>query len=179
MPDVNLKPGRLSFAVVILAVLLLAALMLSGACSTARYGGLKRSGDVTQAFETFQVYAGHRYYYLNQENNPFAVVALQDRYTLNGRMWTEFDPRSEKLKKIVGLVEGFPVYFSYAYGADLLDPQGNLVGYWYSSLRMVGIKVNNENHSVSIYTETPWLQDDDRWGEGVGTGGGIGIRFGR
>jgi len=163
---------------VVFAILFLTASMLFSGCS-ARYGGLKHSRDVAQAFETFHVYEGCRYYYLNQENNPYAVAALQNPYTLSGRMWTEFDPRSKKLEKIVELVKGFPVNYSYPYGSYLLDRQGNTVGYWYSSLRMVGIRVDSEAHTVLINTETPWLQDDDRWGWGGGSGGGIGIWLGR
>ncbi len=179
MPDVNLILRCRRFCGRILTALLLTVAMLSGGCSTARYGGLKHSRDVAQAFETYHVYESCRYYFLNQENSPYAVVALQNPYILNGRMWTEFDPQSKKLEKIVELVKGFPVNYSYPYGSYLLDRQGNTVGYWYSSLRMVGITVNNETHTVLINTETPWLRDDDRWGWGDDTGGGIGIRFGR
>ena len=43
--------------------------------------------------------------------------------------------------------------------------------------------VNNEAKKVSIYTDTPWLRDDDRgFGTGIGVGsgrGGIGIRINR
>jgi uncharacterized protein YneR len=134
-------------------------LFFSG-CLGGHFGGLKHSSEVAQAFETFQVYEGCRYYYLNQENNPYAVVALHNRYTLTGKMWIEFDPRSEKLEKIVDLVEGFPVNYSIPYGSYLQDRQGNTVGYWYSSLQMIGVQVDNEKNTVFIRTETPWLWDD-------------------
>jgi peptidoglycan/xylan/chitin deacetylase (PgdA/CDA1 family) len=79
------------------------------------------------------------------------------------------------LKKIVDLVEGFPVYYSRPYGSYVLDRQGQKIGYWYSSLQTVGVKVNHESRTVSIQTETPWLWDeDDRL---FHRGGGIGIRF--
>ena len=78
--------------------------------------------DVAQAFETYHVFEEHRYYYLNQENNPFAVIALQNDYTFRGKnLWRQFDPHSDMLKKIVDLVEGFPVYYSRTYGSYILD----------------------------------------------------------
>lgn len=151
-------------------------------CTSANSGYLKRSGEVAQAFEAYHVFPAHRYYYLNQENNPFAVAALQNPFTIRDNLWTEFDPKSDKLKKVVELVKRFPVNYSYPYGSYLLDRQQNQVGYWYSSLRMTGINVDNELKKVSIYTETPWLQDEDwRFGTGVGVGSGRrggGIRFG-
>jgi len=139
----------------------LCGLLLLGGCSTANYGGLKRSQEVAQAFETYHVFEDHRYYYLNQENNPFAVIALQNDYTFTGKnLWQQFDPHSDMLKKIVDLVEGFPVYYLRASGSYITDPQGKRIGYWYSSLPGAGVTVDNETRTVSISTETPWLWDD-------------------
>ena len=143
-------------------MLALYGLLLLGGCSTANYGGLKHSPDVARAFETYQVFEEHRYYYLNQENNPFAVIALQNEYTFNGKnFWRQFDPHSDMLKKIVDLVKDFPVYYGYTYGSYIADAQGRYIGYWYSSLRMAGVTVDTETRTVTIRTETPWLWDDN------------------
>jgi hypothetical protein len=167
------------------ALLCFTALLCCVGCAGANYGGLKHSRDVTQAFETYHVWPDHRYYYLNQENNPYAVVALQAGYMISDNRWIEFDPQTDKLKKEVDLVKGFPVNYSNAYGSYLMDSMGNQIGYWYSSLPIRSLKVDDETKKVSIYTASPWLNDDD-WGFGsgvgigVGSGGsGIGIRIGR
>ena len=170
---------------VVFALLSLSALLYCFGCAGANYGGLKHSRDVTQAFETYHVYPDHRYYYLNQENDPYAIVALQAGYTISDNRWIEFDPQNGKLEKLVDLVKGFPVNYSYAYGSYLMDSKGNQIGYWYSSLPIRSLKVDDQTQKVSIYTASPWLRDDD-WdfgtgvGIGVGSGGsGIGIRIGR
>jgi hypothetical protein len=166
----------------IAAIAFCAILFLAG-CSTKSSGSLKHSRDVAQAFETYHVFPDHRYYYLNQENKPYAVVAIKDSYRINSVMWREFDPQSGKLEKIVGLVKDFSGVSSYTYGSYLRDAQGNEIGYWYSKLRLTGIQVDNETRQVSINTPTPWLRDDDRVygpgiGVGIGSGGsGIGIQF--
>jgi hypothetical protein len=148
--------------ILIAGMLALYGLLLLGGCSTANYGGLKHSQDVARAFETYQVFEEHRYYYLNQENYPFAVIALQNDYTFSGKnLWRQFDPHSDMLKKIVDLVKDFPVYYWYTYGSYIADPQGRTIGYWYSSLRAVGVAVDTETRTVAIRTETPWLWDDD------------------
>jgi hypothetical protein len=145
----------------IAGLLTLGGLLLVG-CSMANYGGLKHSQEVARAFESYHVFEEHRYYYLNQENYPFAAIALQNDYTFHGKnLWRQFDPHSDMLKKIVDLVEGFPVYYGRTYGSYITDPQGKKIGYWYSSLRTVGVTVNNEARTVAIRTETPWLWDDD------------------
>ena len=165
----------------------LAALLILCGCSGANYGRIQHSRDVRQAFETYHVYPDHPYYFLNQENAPYAVVALQRGYTISDPQWREFDPQTDKLEKVVELVKGFPAGYLNAYGSYLLDASGNRIGYWYSSLPLRSLKVDRETKKVSILTDKPWLRDDDRGtgtgvgiGIGVGSGGsGIGIRIGR
>lgn len=131
-------------------------------CAATNHGSLSRSQDVTRDFETFQVFADHRYYYLNQENDPYAVAALQRNYHIADPMWREMDPNSETFKKVIGLVGAFPVFVNFrAYGSYILDNQMNRIGYWYSSLRAVSINVDNSYWKVSINTEKPWIEEDD------------------
>lgn len=166
-PGINIR--------VVFVLLCLSVFLYCLGCSGAKYGSLKHSRDVTQAFETYHVYPEHRYYYLNQENNPYAVVALQKGYTISDNRWIEFDPQTDTLEKVVELVKRFPVNYANAYGSYLKDSMGNQIGYWYSSLPARSLKIDNETQKVSIYTDSPWLKDED---EGFGTGGGIGIGVG-
>jgi len=171
----------------IFALFCIIGLFYSFGCSGANYGSLKNSRDVTQAFETYHVYPEHRYYYLNQENKPYAVVALQGGYTISDNQWSEFDPQTKKLEKVVDLVKEFPTNYPNAFGSYLRDSSDNQIGYWYSKLRIRSFKIDKETQKVSIHTDTPWLRDDDQGfgtgvgiGIGVGSGGsGIGIRLGR
>lgn len=161
--------------------LALLAAVISG-CSTANRGGLRNSREVGRAFETFHVYPNHRYWYYNQENNPYAVVGLEPPYRIEDINWREVDPNSKTFEKVVGLVESFPAVGAYTYGAFILDLQGRQIGVWYSSLS-AGIVVNPENQIVSVSTAMPWVGDDGWYGSGVGIGigsggGGIGIRLG-
>lgn len=161
--------------------LALATALVAG-CATANRGGLRNSREVARAFEAFHVYPNHRYWYYNQENSPYAVVGLASPYRIEDINWREVDPDTKTFEKVVGLVESFPAPGSFTYGAFILDPQGQQIGVWYSSLT-AGIVVNPETRIVSISAAMPWI-DDDRWhGSGVGVGigsggGGIGVRLG-
>ena len=136
--------------------------MLIYGCAAANHGSLSRSQEATRAFEKLEAFADHRYYYLNQENNPYAVVALQNAYMITDPLWVEMDPNTETFKRVLGLVENFPVYSNFtAHGSYILDNRMNRIGYWYSSLRSVSISVDNANRKVSINTEKPWIEDDD------------------
>ena len=166
------------------AYVLLAALLL-GACATANIGGVRHSEDVTRAFETYFVKPDYNYYHYNQENNPYAVVGLQKDYFIESPDWRPLDPKSDKFKKVIDLVKDFPEGFSQSYGSYLLDPQGDRIGMWYSSLAPPGVRVDPESKRVSINAPRPWLRDEDAWwpgagvGIGIGTGGsGVGVRMG-
>jgi len=163
-------------------VAVVAAGLLLSACTGANRGVLRNSREVGRAFETFHAYPDYRYWYLNQENNPYAVVGLEQGLDLQDKMWTPVDPASKTFEKVVGLVQSFPVPGGFTYGAYIIDPSGRTVGVWYSSMS-AGIRVEPETKLVSIATGTPWVNDDGWYGTGVGVGigsggGGVGIRMG-
>ncbi|MGD8343809.1 MAG: hypothetical protein PVH53_09450 [Desulfobacterales bacterium] len=65
---------------------------------------------------------------------------------------------------------------------NIHDHTGNRIGYWFSNLEVRSLKIDDQNQYVSIYTDMPWLRDDDRplggYGIGVGRGSGRGITVG-
>jgi hypothetical protein len=165
----------------IIGVLAFAALLVAG-CSGANRGGLRNSREVGRAFEIFHAEPNYGYWYYNQENNPYAVVGLQQPYRLVDINWREVYPNSKTFEKVIGLVQSFPVRGSFTYGAYILDPQAQQIGMWYSSLD-AGIKVNPETKVVSINAAMPWVDNDGWYGSGVGVGigsggGGVGIKLG-
>lgn len=179
--DKPLGPGRSRLVWVALTV----ALVLS-ACATANTGGVKRSSEVTRAFESYFVVPDYHYYLYNQENLPYAVVGLHNDYFIKSPDWRPLDPDSDKFKKVIDLVKDFPEGFTQAYGSYIFEPQGERIGMWYSTLAPPGISVDPETRRVSINAARPWLQDDDGWwrrggsgiGIGIGSGGGVGIGIG-
>jgi hypothetical protein len=133
-----------------------AAALLGMGCHFDNVGSVKTSPEVAQAFRELRAFPDHRYYFLNQENNPFGVVGLQGGYWTEGPTWREVDPRSESFRKVVGLVQSFPATGSTTEGYTIHDPQGMQIGVWYSSLG-AGITVDPDTKRVSISTATPWL----------------------
>ena len=65
---------------------------------------------------------------------------------------------------------------------NIHDHTGSRIGYWFSNLEVRSLKIDDQNQYVSIYTDMPWLRDDDRplgdYGIGVGRGSGRGISVG-
>jgi hypothetical protein len=137
------------------------AVALGAACSMANIGGIRESRAVTQQFEALEINPNHRYWYLNQENNPFGVVGLEREYLLDDDpMWSGVAADSPTFRKVVGLVQSFPLPNSYTSGFAITDPQGRQIGVWYSSLT-AGITVDPQTKVVSISTMMPWVFNDD------------------
>lgn len=134
------------------------AIMIS-ACSIANLGWLRNSQEVGQAFETLHVSSDYRYWYLYLENNPYAVLGLNREYRIEDILWTEVEPSSEAFRKVVGLVQGFPVPGSRTCGAYILDAKGEQIGVWYSSMS-AGISIDPDTKTVFITTGTPWMGGD-------------------
>jgi hypothetical protein len=66
---------------------------------------------------------------------------------------------SEAFRKVVGLVQSFPVPGSRTYGAYILDAKGEQIGVWYSSMS-AGISIDPDTKIVFITTGTPWMGGD-------------------
>lgn len=140
--------------VMILAV----AAALVGGCATTDIGSVRPSTDIKRQFLDLEVNPNYRYWFLNQENNPFGVLGLDREYDFEGGpMWGALDPDTATFKKVVGLVKSFPAKGSNTIGSEIVDSQGRPIGVWFSSLT-AGINVDFAKKTVSVSTPTPWLR---------------------
>jgi hypothetical protein len=131
---------------------------LVGGCSVANLASGRTSMEVVRQFQDMEINPNYRYWYLNQENSPFGVLGVDREYRFDGGpLWRPVDPDTVTFKKVVGLVQSFPVMGSNVMGFEIMDSQGRQIGVWYSSLT-AGISVDSAAKSVSVTTETPWLR---------------------
>ncbi|RPJ72827.1 MAG: hypothetical protein EHM15_08315 [Desulfobacteraceae bacterium] len=144
----------------VLGLMAMAGLIL-GACATAHVGAIKGSQEVTRDFEELRLNPDFRYWYYNLENAPYGVVGLEPNYRLDDSpLWQPVAPDSAVLRKVVGLVGSFPVPGSYSSGFHITEPQGRIIGVWYSSLP-AGIMVDPATQRVSISVFMPWILNDE------------------
>ena len=137
-------------------VIVLSLAALVAACTFANVGSVRISPEVTRQFESLQANPGYRYWYLNQENNPYGVIGLDREYAFDGGpVWREVEAGSPTFRKVVGLVESFPVPGSKAVGHTFSDHQGRTIGVWYSSLSL-GVTIDPAAKAVSPSTTSPW-----------------------
>jgi len=138
--------------------LLAVAAVLASGCAMANFGSIRSSADITRQFQEVEINPNYRYWYLNQENNPFGVLGIDREFTFEGGpLWAALEPDAATFKKIVGLVQSFPVKGSISTGFEVMDADGRQIGVWYSSLT-AGITVDSAAKKVSVTTPTPWIQ---------------------
>lgn len=132
-----------------------AAALLCG-CAAAGIGRVRPSADVTRQFRELEINPNYNYWYLNRENNPFGVLGIDREYRfIAGSLWAVLDPDAATFKKVVGLIESFPVPGAYTTGFEILEADGRRIGVWYSSLN-AGFAVNSAAKEISATTESLW-----------------------
>jgi len=129
---------------------------LAAACSMANIGNVRTSPEVTRQFENLEINPSYGYWYLNQENNPFGVLGVDREYQFDGGpLWVPLAPDSATFKKVVGLVQSFPVPSSTTRGYTISEHQGRPIGVWYSSIGL-GVTIDPATKTVSPSTTSPW-----------------------
>ena len=117
--------------------------------SFAEVGRLKISNDVKTSFEAYKFNPNYNYYLVNQENNPCAVVGIGKDYAVHDPLWSKVSPGSDQFKKVIELVKRFPMASSPAFGARILDSNGNSIGEYYSTAA-AGVTLDKEMKSIML-----------------------------
>ena len=125
------------------------------------YGSLKRNADVKQAFVTNQVPEEYSYYYYGFDTRPYVIFGIKPEYEMNSKMWREVTPNSAEFKEMTRWIwEDYYAPQYYAFGAEILDPQGKKVGVFYSAIQETSFKFSDGNQ-IMVMPNTPFL-----WGPG-------------
>jgi hypothetical protein len=125
------------------------------------YGRIQWDEGVTQFFKAHQVQPGYKYYYYGVGMRVFAIVGLDPELKLESKMWRELATDSEEFEVATSRIWDNPYYYPHdPRGASILNPDGEKVGVYYSSLIYVTIKFQPENH-VSVIPDTAFLGGPD------------------
>ena len=117
--------------------------------SFAQTGSVQISKEVAKDFEAYKLDPNYDYYFMNLKNDPCAVIGLKKDYAIHDIQWKKLPPDSNEFKNVIELVKRFPMAGSNAFGAYILDSQGNTIGVYYSGAN-VGVTVNKENKMLMV-----------------------------
>ena len=132
----------------IIGFTIFASLMAAGV-SSAETGSFRINKKVATDFEAYRFDPNYDYYFMNLENDPCAVIGLKKDYAVHDIQWKKIHPDSKEFKDVVELVKRFPMAGSPAFGAYVLDSQGNTIGVYYSGAG-AGVTVNKESKTVLL-----------------------------
>lgn len=133
--------------------MLLIALLMTGCASIKNNGKISSSADVGKAFQTATVVPGHTYYYTGPEAQPTVIIGINESYSLlNAKnFWIQVDNPKKALEDW-NLTRNSSYEIKYRNrGANILTPDGEKVGIWYSRYTHTSVKFPDAK-TVVIYT---------------------------
>ena len=154
--------------------LILILCLSTAACSASlfrNYGRISPNGEVTRAFEGYQVNPEFRYYISGADLNPNALMGLHRDYRLDpSTLWREVAMSTTKMKEIVeGMKTKARELMIFQYGFEMSDNNGKPIGVWYSILSARTFLRMNDDGTVRI--DTPDLDTyEKREGDGRDSG---------
>ena len=130
-----------------------AALALGISGCIQNYGKFSRDSQVSQAFRNGLVQPELNYFYAGRETMPYAIMGIDTGYAISSSLWTAFEPQPEQLRKMSSNIYGKQQYDPY--GFNILDPDGAIIGIWFSSLHFPSVKIDEENRTVHVQYKNP------------------------
>ena len=131
----------------------LVGLILMVAGCTKNYGQFSKSAEVGLAFQQGDHQVDYQYFYAGRDNMPYAIIGIDRSYTVPSRYWIPFDPESEILRKMSENMYGRLRYDPAGY--HILDPDGNIIGVWFSSVNQYSVSVDQQNRAVEVLFRNP------------------------
>ena len=138
-------------------------LLWMAGCSQ-NYGRINWHDDVTQAFEANRFDSDYNFYQYTIGMRVFAIVGLDPKLELESRIWRELDADTEDFTVATSRMWDDYSQIQYeARGAFILDPVGERVGVYYSSIRFLSIHFKPDNR-VQLMLDTSVVRGgpDDR-----------------
>lgn len=120
---------------------------------TKNYGRFSKSAQVDLAFRQGDHQPGYQYFYAGRDTMPYAIIGIDRSYTVPSRYWIPFDPEPEQLRKMAGNMYGKHRY--HPTGFQILDPDGKVIGVWYSSVDQYSVSVDQQRRTVEVLFRNP------------------------
>ena len=138
-------------------------LVWSVGCSH-NYGRIHWDDDTTRAFEANQIEPGYNFYQYTIGMRVFAILGLDPKLELQSRIWRKLEADTEDFKVATSRIwDNYTQLPEYPRGAVIMDPDGEKIGVYFSSIPFVSINFKPENR-VAVILDTSAIRGgpDDR-----------------
>lgn len=129
----------------IFLVILISVSMLVGGCAQTdtmdreNLGSIKENSEISKMYEAYTIDPDYNYFYYGRELQPDSIMGIGKDYTVESKFWHQVELTEEQLKSWVVWGKrgsddrcGSSKYMGRYQGADILDPNGVIIGNWYS-----------------------------------------------
>jgi hypothetical protein len=139
---------------ILLAVVVL--IILIKRFSRGRYGSLRPSPETMNAYLSFQVDPGMRYYLSGSDLYPNAIIGIGKAWTLESDLWKPLDLDPNKLKELIFNIRSQGLGAGVMPGGyEIFDDRGGKIGDWFSLPgQNVTVWLRGENR-VELSTPAP------------------------
>ena len=144
-------------------------IFLSSGCTGSlfkNYGKITPDGNVTNAFEKYQVNPNYNYYISGSDVYPHAIIGLDKALTLEPDLWKKVELTPRKLRELVQDMKSKVMALRWnlvLHGFAMFDDNGKQIGVWYSILGAITSLSMKNDHTVIIITPDidTYLKYDD------------------
>ena len=133
----------------IIALIIIAIGLFTG-CG-AKYGVLRTNPEVTATFKSRTPDPDYTYYYYRNAVNPKVIIGIDKDYTLTSDLWIKVDPERVTVERLLERL--LMSQMTTFYGANLISPDGKIMGVWFSASSGATIKMRSE---YEIEYVRPW-----------------------
>lgn len=136
-------------------------LFVLASCAAGSYGRLQWSDEALDLFETITIKDNHTYYFFGPEAEPVAILAVDNKYVLAPSLWNQIDLTPDILTSWMERIDNNHRLLRERYlGAEIMDEEGNRIGYWYSYIDWTVIRKGEENEIVIFSPDSTRLFRD-------------------
>jgi hypothetical protein len=154
---------------IIRCVMCILIVFLSFGCAGSllkNYGRITPDGNVTNAFEKYQVNPNYNYYISGSDVYPNAIIGLDKALTLEPDLWKQVEITPRKLRELVQYMNYKVqelIWNLFLHGFVMLDDNSKQIGVWYSILGAETSLRMKDDHTVVIITPDidTYLKYDD------------------
>jgi hypothetical protein len=103
-----------------------------------RYGKIRPSTDVTEAYDRFRVDPNLNYYISGSDVYPNAIIGIDKAWTLESDLWKKKDLNFQNMKELVQNMRARSAErILTLHGFDIFDNTGKKIGDWFSIMGVI------------------------------------------
>ena len=103
-----------------------------------RYGKIRPSRDVTEAYDRFRVDPNLHYYISGSDVYPNAIIGIDKAWIMESDLWKKKDLSSQDMKELVQNMRAKSAErILTLHGFDIFDNRGRKIGDWFSIMGVI------------------------------------------